>query len=177
MDDGIDRASKLVTGLRTFSRLDEADVKTIDLNESLRSVVEFTSFLVKETATELTTEFGDLPPVTCSPAQINQAVLNILTNAIQASAPGGKVSLSTAVADGEVLIRVADNGPGVPAELLERVFDPFFTTREVGEGTGLGLSIAHTIVAGHGGSIAIDPAPGGGAVFTIHLPIEQEVTR
>jgi two-component system, NtrC family, sensor kinase len=172
-DEGIDRAAKLVTGLRTFSRLDEAEIKTVDLNESLRAVVEFAGFLLKETDTEFTAVYGELPLVTCSPGQLNQAVLNILTNAIQASAPGGKVGLSTGLAGEEVLINVADDGPGVPDDLAERVFDPFFTTRPVGEGTGLGLSIAHTVVAAHGGTISVDGAAGGGAVFTIHLPLEQ----
>ena len=173
MDEGIDRSIRLVQGLRTFSRLDEAEVKTIDLNESLRSVVEFAGFLLKESDTELAASYGELPPVTCSPGQLNQAVMNILTNAIQASAPGGKVSLSTSVSGDEALIAIADNGPGVPEELASRIFDPFFTTRPVGEGTGLGLSIAHTVVTAQGGRIALKSAPGGGAAFTIHLPLER----
>lgn len=175
VEEGIDRATRLVSGLRTFSRLDEADVKTIDLNDSLHSVVEFTGFLANENDTKITTEYGELPPVTCSPGQLNQAVLNILTNAIQSSAPGGRVRLSSHLADGEVLISVADDGPGVPDELVDRIFDPFFTTREVGEGTGLGLSIAHSVVAAHGGSITVDQADGGGAVFTIRLPLAEGV--
>jgi two-component system NtrC family sensor kinase len=177
VDEGIDRSIRLVQGLRTFSRLDEAEVKTVDLNESLRSVVEFAGFLLKENDTELTADYGELPPVSCSPGQLNQAVMNILTNAIQASAPGGRVSLTTIVDGDEVLIAIADNGPGVPEEFAERVFDPFFTTRPVGEGTGLGLSIAHTVVVAHMGRIALERAPGGGAAFTIHLPLERGVAR
>jgi len=173
VDEGIERSIGLVQGLRTFSRLDEAEVKTIDLNESLCSVVKFSGFLMKENDTEFIASYGDLPPVTCSPGQLNQAVMNILTNAIQASAPGGRVSLSTAVDGDEVLIAIVDSGPGVPEELAERIFDPFFTTRDVGEGTGLGLSIAYTVVSAHGGSIALGRAPGGGAVFTIHVPLER----
>jgi len=173
VDEGIERALELVRSLRTFSRLDEAEIKSIDLNDSLRSVVEFAGFLLKETDTELVASYGELPSVTCSPGQLNQAVLNILTNAVQASAPGGRVRLSTRIAGGEVLIVIADDGPGVPDELAERVFDPFFTTRPVGEGTGLGLSIAHAVVAAHGGSITLDRAAEGGAVFTIRLPLEQ----
>ena len=171
VDEGIDRSIRLVQGLRTFSRLDEAETKTVDLNESLRSVAEFLGFLIKETDTEFTAVFGELPPVTCSPGQLNQAVMNILTNAIQSSSPGGKVSLVTTVDEAEARIVISDDGPGVPDELADRIFDPFFTTRPVGEGTGLGLSIAHTVVAAHGGSITLDRAPGGGAVFTIHLPV------
>ena len=170
-DEGIERASGIVNSLRTFSRLDEAEVKTVDLNASLRSVVEFASVLLKEAGVELSVDFGELPLVTCSPGPLNQAVLNILTNAIQASEPGGRVAMATRVAGGEVRISVADDGPGVPEDLAEHIFEPFFTTRPVGEGTGLGLSIAHTVVAAHHGTISVDSPPGGGAVFTIHLPI------
>jgi signal transduction histidine kinase len=174
IDDGLERSIRLVQGLRTFSRLDEAEVKTVDLNESLASVVDFAGFLLKENDIEFTAEYGELPAVTCFPGQLNQAVLNILTNAVLACAPGGKVRLSTTSGDGEVLIGVVDNGPGVPEELAERIFDPFFTTRAVGEGTGLGLSIAYTVIDAHGGRIALEEAPGGGAAFIIHLPVEKE---
>jgi two-component system NtrC family sensor kinase len=173
VDEGVERSIRLVQGLRTFSRLDEAEVKTIDLNESLRSVVEFTGISLKENDTEFTGRYGDVPPVTCSPGQLNQAVMNILTNAILAGAPGGKVELSTEVDGDEVLITIVDDGPGVPEDLADRIFDPFFTTRPVGEGTGLGLSIALTVVTAHGGRIAVGNAPAGGATFTIHLPLKR----
>jgi signal transduction histidine kinase len=173
IDDGLERSIRLVQGLRTFSRLDEAEIKTVDLNVSLRSVVEFAGFLLKENEIVFTAEYGELPPVTCFPGQLNQAVLNILTNAVLACAPGGKVGLSTVLKGDEVLITIVDNGPGVPEELAGRIFEPFFTTRPVGQGTGLGLSIAHTVVDAHGGRIALEQAPGGGASFVVHLPLER----
>ena len=172
-DQGIERATGLVSGLRTFSRLDEAEVKVVDLNDSIRSVVEFVGFLLAQTGTALTVDFGHLPPVTCSPGELNQAVLNILTNAIQASPSGGTVELATHLVGDEVTIAVSDEGPGVAQDIAARIFDPFFTTRPVGEGTGLGLSIAHTIVSAHGGRITLGAAAGGGAVFTIHLPLDR----
>ena len=95
LDSGVDRAAGLVKQLRTFSRLDEGDVKTVDLNESLRSVVEFAGLLMKENDTEFAAEYGDIPPVTCAAGQVNQALLNILTNAIQAAGKGGRVRLTT----------------------------------------------------------------------------------
>jgi len=174
VDDGVERASGLVAGLRTFSRLDEAEVKTVDLNESLRSVVEFTGFLMKENDIAFAADYGELPPVTCSPGQLNQAVMNVLVNAVQAAGPGGRVKMSTKSQGGEVLISVADDGPGVPAELRSRIFEPFYTTRAVGDGTGLGLSIAHAVVTGFGGSISVSDAPEGGALFTIRLPLESK---
>lgn len=176
-DQGIERATGLVSGLRTFSRLDEADVKVVDLNESMRSVVEFVGFLLAQTRTHLKVDFGDLPPVTCAPGDLNQAVLNILTNAIQASPEDGTVELATRLVGDEVLISVSDDGPGVPEDIAARIFDPFFTTRPVGDGTGLGLSIAHTVVAAHGGRIALDRGATRGAVFTIHLPLEGWPSR
>jgi len=176
-DQGVERAAQLVDSLRRFSRLDEAEVKTIDLNHSLMSVVEFVGFLIKKNQIEFSATYGELPPVTCSPGNLNQAVLNILTNAIQASAPGGNVSLSTRRSGADVLIQVTDDGPGVPEEFIERIFDPFFTTRPIGEGTGLGLSIAHTVVAAHDGHITVEEAEGGGAVFTVHLPLGEGITE
>lgn len=173
IDEGVDRSTRLVASLRTFSRLDEADTKTVDLNESMRAVVEFIGFAVSENDTDLSVDLGVLPPVTCSPGQLNQAVLNVLTNAIQSSSPGGRVGLSTRRDGDEVLIVVTDDGPGVPAEIVDRIFDPFFTTRPVGEGTGLGLSIAHTIVQDHRGRIEVERSPKGGASFTIRLPLSE----
>lgn len=177
IDEGIQRATQLSLNLRTFSRLDEADVKTVDLNESLRSVVDFTSFLVTETDTELTCNYGELPTVTCSPAQLNQAVLNILTNAIQSSAPGGKVQLSTELVENDICIVIEDDGPGIEEGLQERIFDPFFTTRAVGEGTGMGLSIAHSLVSAEGGTISVGTSRMQGASFTIRIPVNRETTE
>jgi two-component system NtrC family sensor kinase len=170
LDEGVDRAAHLVGRLRTFSRLDEADVKTVDLNESLSSVVEFAHFLMEQSGTEFLAEFGELPPVTCAAGQINQAILNILTNAVQAAGTSGKVTLRTEAVDGEVIITISDDGPGLGEGVAERIFEPFFTTKPVGEGTGLGLSIAYAVVAEHGGSIEVDGSVGKGATLAVHLP-------
>jgi two-component system NtrC family sensor kinase len=172
LDDGVNRAADLVLRLRTFSRLDEADVKTVDLNESIRSVVEFAHFIMKENDTDFLAEYGELPPVTCAVGQANQAILNILTNAIQAAGKSGRVALTTEVAGDEVIITISDNGPGLAEGTAERIFEPFFTTKPIGQGTGLGLSIAYAVVAEHGGTIKVQSALGKGASFAIHLPVE-----
>ncbi len=174
IEEGVTRAAELVAELRTFSRLDEAVVKTVDLNDSLRSVVEFIGLQVKQAEVSLTVDWGTVPPVTCQPGGLNQAVLNLLSNAIQASAPGGRVALATLVAGDEALIRVDDDGPGVPDDIAHRIFDPFFTTRPVGQGTGLGLSIAHSLVAAQNGHISVARSSLGGAEFTIRLPLDRE---
>ncbi len=172
MDGGIERATALVKQLRTFSRLDEDDVKTVDLNESLRSVVEFAHLLMEDNDTHFEAEYGELPPVTCAAGQVNQAIFNILTNAIQAAGHGGRVKLTTDAVPGFAVVGISDSGQGVPSDLAERVFEPFFTTKPVGAGTGLGLSIAHAVIADHGGTIDLISPPEEGATFVVRLPLE-----
>ena len=170
--DGVDRAADLVGRLRTFSRLDEAEVKTVDLNESVRSVVEFAGFNMKENDTEFVAEYGELPPVTLAAGQMNQAILNILTNAVQAAGRSGRVALRTETIGDEVIVTISDDGPGLAEGVAERIFEPFFTTKPVGQGTGLGLSIAYAVVAEGGGTIQVESVPGQGASFAVHLPVE-----
>ena len=170
--DGVDRAADLVGRLRTFSRLDEAEVKTVDLNESVRSVVEFAGFIMKENDTEFVAEYGELPPVTLAAGQMNQAILNILTNAVQAAGRSGRVALRTETIGDEVIVTISDDGPGLAEGVAERIFEPFFTTKPVGQGTGLGLSIAYAVVAEGGGTIQVESVPGQGASFAVHLPVE-----
>ena len=170
--DGVDRAADLVGRLRTFSRLDEAEVKTVDLNESVRSVVEFAGFIMEENDTEFVAEYGELPPVTLAAGQMNQAILNILTNAVQAAGRSGRVALRTETIGDEVIVTISDDGPGLAEGVAERIFEPFFTTKPVGQGTGLGLSIAYAVVAEGGGTIQVESVPGQGASFAVHLPVE-----
>jgi two-component system NtrC family sensor kinase len=177
LGDGVDRAADLVARLRTFSRLDEADVKTVDLNESVRSVVGFAGILMKENDTAFVADYGELPPVMCAAGQVNQAVLNILTNAIQAAGHAGRVRLRTEAQGNDVIITISDNGPGLADGVAERIFEPFFTTKPVGQGTGLGLSIAYTVVAENGGTIDVESVPGKGATFAVRLPIESRETQ
>ena len=116
----------------------------------------------------------DFPPelrLACAPGALNQAVTNVLTNAIQASRPGQVVRLRLLATPGTVKIRIEDDGCGIGKSDLPKIFDPFFTTKPVGEGTGLGLSIAHQVVESHGGRIEIESEPGRGTSVTIHLPV------
>lgn len=110
-----------------------------------------------------------LPPVRVDPDLVCQVLLGLLVNAAQAAPPGGEICLAARSRDGAVELAVSDSGPGVPAELRERIFEPFFTTRP--QGTGLGLAVARRIVEAHGGRIAVGEAPGGGAAFTVRLPV------
>jgi two-component system NtrC family sensor kinase len=112
-----------------------------------------------------------LPAVTCYPARINQVVMNLVGNAIEACEDGGLVTVRSHPGGAGVVIEVLDTGCGIDTAIRERVFDPFFTTKPVGVGTGLGLSISYGIVQDHGGSIEFESAPGRGTHFLVHLPL------
>ena len=169
---GIERISELTHNLRNFARLDRSKVSACDLNESVRST--FTIARSMLSGLEVEKRLGEIPPITCSPSQINQVLLNLVTNAAQAiEKPPGRVVVTTRrEGGGHVAVEVEDNGPGIAPDVMPRIFDPFFTTKDVGKGTGLGLSIAYKIVAEHGGRIDVRSAPGEGARFTVVLPIE-----
>jgi len=108
---------------------------------------------------------------TIDPIQFTQVVFNLLINAQHASAPGQEVRIDLEREDGELLLRIRDFGHGIPEDLQERIFEPFFSTKDPGEGSGLGLSVVHGIVKSHGGSIAVESSPGAGAAFTVRLPL------
>ncbi|MCP4591347.1 MAG: hypothetical protein GY842_11410 [bacterium] len=119
-----------------------------------------------------------LPDITADPAQLNQILVNLVVNAVQAMPSGGTLTVSTRVSDAYVLLVVEDTGTGMSEEVLGKVFLPFFTTKDVDEGTGLGLAVVHGIVTAHGGSIDVASRPGQGTRFEVHLPlIEAEETR
>ena len=123
---------------------------------------------------EVKREYGELPRIYAYPSQLNQVFMNILANAIAAVQGEGIITISTSAKPEEVMIRIADSGPGIPEEHLEKIFDPGFTTKGAGVGMGLGLSISYNIVKDHKGEITAQSAPGGGAVFSIRLPVGQE---
>jgi two-component system NtrC family sensor kinase len=168
---GIDQISEIVVNLKNFSRLDRARMGSFNLNEGLESTLLLAKHELK--GHTVRKAFGDIPPITCSPSQINQVFLNLVNNAAQATEPGrGVITLTTRRHNGDqVMVEVQDNGKGIPADVLPRIFDPFFTTKEVGKGTGLGLSIVYKIIEQHGGTISVDSAVGVGTRFTVVLPL------
>ena len=167
---GIEQISEIVTNLKNFSRLDRSKVAHFSVNEGLESTLIIARNLVKDKRIEKT--FCDHPFVTGSPSQMNQVFLNLISNAAQATGADGVISLTTRMAEGQVVIEVADNGSGIAADVLPKVFDPFFTTKKIGEGTGLGLSIAYKIIKEHGGTIKVSSTVGQGTRFTITLPTD-----
>jgi len=160
--------------LRSFSRLDEKGWKSCDLAESIRATVRFLGPLAKPRDVQVELQLAELPPVLCEPGPLNQAISNIVANAIQASPPGQTVSVRTLAAGADYIIEVADHGGGIAPEHLPKIFDPFFTTKPVGEGTGLGLSITHQVVKAHGGEIRFQTQVGAGTTVQIQIPCQPK---
>jgi len=172
---GLDRIRELVVKLRTFSRLDEGERKLVSIRECVESVLTILGHRLRG-AIVVETDFGSPDQVDCYASLLNQALMNLISNAIDAMAGRGILRISTG-AQGELYsIVVTDSGPGIPAALRERVLEPFFTTKPVGQGTGLGLSITYSIVRKHQGTIELSEPPGGGASIAIRFPINQGPT-
>jgi PAS domain S-box-containing protein len=172
--DGIERIQDLVSSLKNFSRLDEADFKQTDLNENIESTLKIAAHLIREKGIKVEKDFGTLPEIPAYPAQLNQVFLNLITNAVQAiTHEKGKIKITTRQAGDYVVTKVSDNGIGIKPEHLNKIFEPFFTTKDIGKGTGLGLSIAYKIVEKHRGRISVESAVGKGSIFTVELPIQQ----
>jgi two-component system, NtrC family, sensor kinase len=169
---GIEQIVELVTNLRNFSRLDRSKVASFNVNEGVKATLLIAKPALRKVDVEQ--HLGEIPSITCSPSQVNQVLLNLVTNSAQAmDKPRGRITVSTREGSpGTVAIEVDDNGKGIPEESLPRIFDPFFTTKEVGKGTGLGLSIAYKIVKQHGGQIDVRSTLGIGTTVIVTLPVE-----
>ncbi|MBK5272839.1 MAG: HAMP domain-containing protein [Bacteroidia bacterium] len=173
IEDGAKRTSEIVKGLRNFSRLDQNVFRKANLNESLDSTLALLISSYKNRI-EIVKEFGKIPEVDCFPGQINQVLMNILSNAIQAIPAEGKIYIKTWQTNDMVKISIRDTGSGMTDEVRKKIFDPFFTTKDVGKGTGLGLSISFGIIQKHNGEIEVFSKPGEGTEFIIRIPINQQ---
>jgi signal transduction histidine kinase len=167
---GIEEIAEIVVNLKNFSRLDRSKLQRFNLNEGIESTLVIARNMVKHKT--VNKQLREIPLVECSPSQINQVFLNLITNAAQATDDvSGQITVTTGVAPGgQVRVDVSDNGHGIPENILAKIFDPFFTTKEVGQGTGLGLSIAYKIVQEHGGRIEVKSTVGRGTTFSVFLP-------
>jgi signal transduction histidine kinase len=168
---GTGQMAEIVGNLRDFSRLDRSKVTRFNLNDGLTSTLLLAKHLLKSVTVER--QFGEIPAIVCSPSQINQVFLNLITNAAQAMDNArGTITLTTRREGEGVVVDMLDNGRGIPPEVLPKIFDPFFSTKEIGKGTGLGLSISYKIIQQHGGRIDVKSEVGKGTRFTVHLPLK-----
>ncbi|OUL22730.1 hypothetical protein BV378_22660 [Nostoc sp. RF31YmG] len=189
MEVGAERIQQIVVSLRTFSRLDEAELKAVDIHQGIDSTLSILEYRLKTRGNyvdiQVLKDYDNLPLVECYASQLNQVFMNILSNAIDAleeSLIQGKLSdnqpeiriCTQQLNAQQILIRIVDNGPGIPEQVRQKLFDPFFTTKDVGKGTGLGLSISYQIITErHGGSLECVSSPEGGAEFIITIPVAQ----
>ncbi|MGC5780105.1 response regulator [Methylobacterium sp. NFXW15] len=166
---GLTRIQDLVLNLRKFSRLDEGERSLVNVPEAIETVLALLHHKLGERIA-VTRTFSGRPEIHCTPALLNQVVMNIIGNAADAMPDGGTITITTRSDDTCDEIKICDTGPGIPEDLREKIFEPFFTTKPVGAGTGLGLAIAYSVVQAHSGSLTVETAPGGGACFVIGIP-------
>lgn len=193
--DGLSRVRKIVEDMRGFSRSDDATMQPTDLHEELDRTLNIASNEIKYKA-DVKKTYGNLPKVECIPSQVCQVFLNLLVNAAQAIDGRGSIGIETvtqtlpenlasqvddrdvdADADPWVCVRISDTGNGIDPESVRHIFDPFYTTKEVGKGTGLGLSLSYGIVQRHGGFLEVESEPGEGTTFSVWLPGRQPDER
>ncbi|MEL7502061.1 MAG: ATP-binding protein [Cyanobacteria bacterium J06554_6] len=173
---GTERVRDIVVSLRNYSRLDEAAIKDVNLNEGIDSTLLILNHRIKH-GIDVVKNYGNLPSVRCSPAQLNQVFTNIVANALDAMFDADSQTKQLAIVTRrldatQVQISIRDTGPGMTPEVKAKIFDPFFTTKGVGKGTGLGMGICFKIIEQHRGNIDVITEVGQGTEFLITLPIE-----
>ena len=174
--DGLSRVTRIVQDLKDFSHVDESSQQEADLNAGIESTLNVVWNEIKYKA-EVNRQLGEVPPVHCVPAQINQVFMNILVNAAQAIETRGTITLRSGTQNDYAWFEIEDTGKGMPEEVRKRIFEPFYTTKPVGKGTGLGLSISYDIIVKkHGGSLDVTSTPGKGTCFRIMLSIAGRLT-
>ncbi len=166
------RCRNLVQELLTFSRTAKKTTEDVDLNAAIRSTVVLLEARAKTQGVEVVQELHEpLPWLRANKTQLQQVIVNLSTNAMDAMSSGGKLTIRTRLnGGGKAVLDIADTGSGIPEELRARIFEPFFTTKEVGKGTGLGLSLVYEIIQQHEGKIAVESQPGKGTVMSVELP-------
>jgi signal transduction histidine kinase len=173
IDSGAQRVTNIVKRLRSFARLDEAELKTVNIHDGIEDTLTIVHHQLKHHVT-VHKNYGKIPEIAVHPGQLNQVFLNLLVNSSQAIEGKGEITITTALVGDKVHITFTDTGKGIPQGNLERIFDPGFTTKGVGVGTGLGLSICYRIIQDHHGEIKAKSEMGKGTTFTIILPTDLE---
>lgn len=172
IEEGARRTTEIVRGLRNFSRLDEDEQKLADIHQGIESALLVLKNELKNRV-QIETDFAKIPQILCYPGKLNQVFLNILQNANQAIETKGKIKITTTMDKEWVYVSIIDNGRGMSAEIVERIFEPFYTTKDIGKGTGLGLSISFGIIKEHDGDIEVKSKTGEGSEFIIKIPYKN----
>jgi two-component system NtrC family sensor kinase len=167
---GLNRVKTIVMDLKSFVRSDSAEgFKLTDLNQSMDSILNIVSSELKYKA-DIKKEYSQIPQVNCNSQQLGQVFINVLVNASQAMQKRGLITIRTYIKDEFVCVDIEDSGESIPEDAMDHIFDPFYTTKKVGQGTGLGLSISYDIIKKHRGQINVSSEVGKGTLFTIRLP-------
>ncbi|MCI4624852.1 MAG: ATP-binding protein [Candidatus Magnetoovum sp. WYHC-5] len=168
---GVERMSKIINDLKSFSRLDVSAKNRVNINDEIDITL---NIMVSEFQNRITVikEYDTLPYLECCASKLNQVFMNILINAAQAIEGKGNIIIRTTYEDNLIKVAITDTGKGIPENILDKIFDPFFTTKPVGRGTGLGLSISHGIIRDHNGEILVESTVGKGTTFIIKLPLK-----
>lgn len=178
IDEGANRTAEIVKGLKSFSRLNEDDLKHTNIQDGIDATLLLLNSETGKYQISIQKEYYELPEVECFPGKLNQAFMNIINNAVQVLALSGvanpTITIKTSCSNNTVTISIKDNGTGIPQKIREKIFEPFFTTKPIGVGTGLGLSIVYTIIKAHHGTICVESEEGKGAEFIITLPIDRQ---
>lgn len=168
---GLRRVSEIVTNLRDFAKLDDAEFEEFDVARAVGATVGVLRHDIAQKSLRIETSFADGPRVVCHGGKLNQVLLNLLRNAVQACGACGRIEICSRYEGDSLVLEVRDDGEGISAENLPRIFEPFFTTKAVGEGRGLGLAVSYGIVRDHGGSISAQSQAGEGSAFRVRLPL------
>jgi len=169
--DGAQRVTRIVHDLKEFSSVDQSKEEIVDINDHIRSACNIAEMEINKKS-KLTLELGELPKIKCQSGQLSQVFLNILLNAEQVVDNNGIISVKSSLQDGNIIVDITDNGPGMPKDVIKRVFDPFYTTKDIGKGTGLGLTVSRDIIMNHDGEIKIDSTIDKGTTVQITLPVK-----
>lgn len=170
--EGIERVKTIIAAMKDFSHTDEEEFRYADLHKGIETTLNVVNNELKYKA-EVVKDFGDLPEIQCIISQLNQVTMNLLVNAAHAIEGTGTITIRTRCIDDQVIMEIEDSGQGIEPAVLNRIFEPFYTTKPVGKGTGLGLSLSFNIIEKHHGAITASSTPGQGTTFQIRLPIHQ----
>ena len=178
--DGAQRTAEIVEGLRNFSRINETELKKVNVHKGIESSLVLLNSKINQHQIKVTKKYDPgTPEINCYPGQLNQVFMNLISNAIEAIEGGGEIKITSRNLEDHVVISIKDSGVGMNKEVMDKIFDPFFTTKDLGKGTGLGLSISFGIIEKHKGRLDVKSKPGMGSTFTIYLPknLEQRKKR